>query len=227
MKDGTGTNDGTTMDAAAAAGASTGEDPGMDAANAAAIMTEAGERARQRLRPGHRGTFTAWGVLWFFGYGVRWLAVRGQQPFHGPAPAAFAAASLLATAAALATVEQARSETGVRGWSVVRRRAFLLSALAGYGAMFLVEGALARAGASRPVLAVFEATGLILVTGLLYLARSVTAQDWPVAGLGLWLVIVAAAAGYAGPRTVWAIGALAVGPAFLLVAAFEPWLHRS
>jgi hypothetical protein len=40
-----------------------------------------------------------------------------------------------------------------------------------------------------------------------------------VAGLGLWLVIVAAVSGYAGTRAVWGVDALAVGPAFLLVAA--------
>ena len=72
-------------------------------------------------------------------------------------------------------------------------------------------GALARAGASRPVLVVFEAAAPALIIGLLYLVRSVTGGDWPVAGLGLWLVIVAAVSGYAGPRTVRAINALAVG----------------
>jgi len=172
-------------------------------------------------------TFTVWGLLWLVGYGVTWLVVRGQQPVHGPAPAAFAATDLIALAVALATVEEARSETGLRGMSVVRRRAFMLSAFAGFAAMFALEGALARAGASRPVLVVFEAAAPALIIGLLYLARSVTGGDWPVAGLGLWLVIVAATSGYAGPRTVWAVDALAVGLAFLLVAALEPRLRRS
>ena len=61
------------------------------------------------------------------------------------------------------------------------------------------------------MLVVFEAAAPALIIGLLYLARSVTGGDWLVAGLGLWLVIVAAVSGYAGPRTVWAINALAVG----------------
>jgi hypothetical protein len=205
----------------------TDESDGMDATTAAAIIAQAGGRARGRLRPGHRVTFAVWGVLYTFGYGIVWLAVRGQHPVHGPSPAAFAAAALLALAATLASVEEARSETGVRGLSVIRRRAFQVSALAGYAAMFALEGALYRAGASRPVLVVFEASAPILVIGLLYLVRSVTLTDWPVAGLGLWLVIVAATSGYAGTATVWGIDALAVGPAFLLVAAFAPWLYRS
>ena len=207
--------------------AGTDEGTDMDAAAAAAIINDAGDRARNRIQPRHRVIFTVWGVLWLFGYGVTWLVVRGQQPVHGPAPAAYAATTLIALVAALATVEEARSETGVRGMSVIRRRAFMLSAFAGFAAMFALEGALARAGASRPVLVVFEAAAPALIIGLLYLARSVTGGDWLVAGLGLWLVIVAAVSGYAGPRTVWAINALAVGLAFLLVAALEPRLRRS
>lgn len=205
----------------------TDEGTGMDAAAAAAIIAEAGDRARNRLRPGQRGRFIAWGLLYLIGYGLTWLNVRGQQPVRGPEPAAYATIALLGLVVILATVEQVGSETGVRGPSAVRRRAFLLSALAGFAAMFTLEGALDRAGASRPVLVVFEAAAPILVLGLLYLAGSVRVPDWTVAGLGLWLVIVAAASGYAGPRTVWGIDALAVGPAFLLAAALGRRPRRS
>jgi hypothetical protein len=48
-----------------------------------------------------------------------------------------------------------------------------------------------------------------------------------VAALGIWLVAVAAGRAYAGPQTVWGIGAIAVSPAFLLVAALQPRLRRS
>jgi hypothetical protein len=201
----------------------------LDAAQAAAIIADAGGRARDRLQPRHRASLVIFGLLYIFGYGLTWLILRGQKPFHGLDPVTFAATTLLAVVVSLASVEEARSGTGVRGLSAIRRRAFLLSALAGYVAMFTLEGALARAGASRPVLDIFEASAPILVIGLLYLARSVTmpGPDWPVAGLGLWLVIVAATSGYAGAQAVWGVDALAVGPAFLLVAALEPRLHRS
>jgi hypothetical protein len=208
-------------------GASTDEGINMDAADAAVIMQEAGDRARDRIRPSYRGTFTAYGVLFFIGYGLTWLAVRDQRPFHGPAPAAFAAISLIGLMSALLTVEGSRNETGVRGQSVVRRRILLLSALSGYAAMFALEGALARAGAGRAVIGVFEAAGPLLVTGMIYLARSAVLCDWSGAGLGFWLIVVAAAAGYIGPWSIWAVAALAVGPAFLLTAAIQPRLSRS
>jgi len=205
MNDGTGTDQGMTM----------------NAAEAAAIIAEADTRARHTLQPDHRVLFLVWGVIWFVGDGLTWLAVHGQHPYQGPNPGGYAATVLLTVLVALASVGSARAETGVRGLSVLRRWTFFLSALAGIGGAFLVEGALVRAGAGRPVVGVFEAVAPLLVIGLLYLARFSADQDWAVAGLGLWLVIVAAAGAYAGPRNVWAVAALAVGPAFLLVSAVE------
>jgi hypothetical protein len=201
----------------------TGTDQGMNmnAADAAAIMAEADARARHILRPDHRATFLAWGLTWFLGDGLMWLAVRGQHPYHGVNPGAYAATVLITVLVSLASLGQARAESGVRGLSVLRRWAFFLSTLAGLGGAFAIEGALVRAGASRPVVGVFEAVAPIAVIGLLYLARFSADQEWAVAGLGLWLVIVAAVGAYAGPQNVWAVAALAVGPAFLLVSAIE------
>ena len=73
----------------------------------------------------------------------------------------------------------------------------------------------------------FEAVAPVAVIGLVYLARFSAEQDWVPAGLGLWLLIVAAAGAYAGPRNVWAVAALAVGPALLLAAAVEQRRQRA
>jgi hypothetical protein len=207
----------------------TGTDQGMNmnAADAAAIMAEADAKARRILRPDHRVTFLVWGVIWFVGNGLMWLAVRGQHPFHGPNPGGYAVTVLLVVLVSLASVSQSRAETGVRGLSVLRRWASFLSVLAGLAAAFAIEGALVRAGAGRPVVGVFEAVAPIVVIGLIYLARFSAEQDWVVAGLGLWLVIVAAAGAYAGPQNVWAVAALAVGPAFVLTAGIEQRRQRA
>ncbi len=93
--------------------------------------------------------------------------------------------------------------------------------------MFGLEGALARAGASRAVIGVFEAAAPILVAGLIYLAGSALRLNWPLSGLGIWLVAVAAGGAFAGPVGVWAVGALAGGLAFLLMAAIGPRLRPS
>jgi hypothetical protein len=207
--------------------AGAGQETSMGAADAAAIMAEAEQRARRRLRPDYRVTFAIWGVLWLAGYGITWLVVRGQHPVRGPAPAVFAALILISALAAAAAADQARTDSGVHGPSVAMRRILFASFLLGFAAMFTLEGALARAGASRPVLILFEAAAPILVTGLLYLARSAAGLDWPVAVLGAWMIVVAAVSGYAGPRAVWGIDALAVGLAFLVTAALLTRLRRS
>ena len=208
-------------------GADAGKGTPMDVQEAAVIMQDAGDRARQELRLSHRASFLAWGTVLLLGYGTMWLAVRGQQPFHGPNPGAFAAVTLLANGAALATVAEARAESGIGGVSAMRRRIHFLSLIAGLAGIFVLEGALYRAGASRVVIAIFEAAAPILVAGLFYLASSAPRLDWPMCALGVWLVAVAAGGAFAGPVGIWAVGALAGGLAFLLAGVVEPVLHRA
>jgi hypothetical protein len=208
-------------------GTGTDQEMNMNAAAAAAIIAEADARARRTLRPDHRVTLLVWGLIWFLGDGSMWLLVRGQHPYHGPNPGGYAAVVLLSVLVSLASVGQARAESGVHGQSVVRRWTFFLSVLAGFAGAFALEGALVHAGASRPVVGVFEAVAPVAVIGLVYLARFSAEQDWVMAGLGLWLVIVAAVGAYTGPQTVWAVAALAVGPALLLVAGVEQRLQRA
>jgi hypothetical protein len=199
----------------------------MALAEAAVIMQEAGDRARRQLRVSHRVTFTIWGLGLLLGYGAMWLAVRGQRPFHGPPPAAFAVVALLGAASVMSGVAEARADSGVGGLSAIRRRVHFLAVLVGLAGMFALEGALVHAGASRPVVGVFEASAPVLVAGLFYFATSAVWLDWPVFGLGVWLVAVAAVGCFAGPAGVWGVDALAAGLAYLLMAAIEPRLRRS
>ena len=199
----------------------------MGAAEAAIIIQEASDRAQQQFRVSHRATFTIWGLGLLLGYGTIWLTVRDQRPFHGLPPAAFAVAALLSTASIMTGVAQARADSGVGGLSAVRQRIHFLSVLAGLAAMFALEGALAHAGASRSVIGVFEASAPVLVAGLFYFTTSAVWLDWPVLGLGIWLLVVAAVGGFAGPSGVWAVDALAAGLAYLLMAAIEPRLRSS
>lgn len=199
----------------------------MGAAEAAIIIQEASDRARQQFRVSHRATFTIWGLGLLLGYGTIWLTVRDQRPFHGLPPATFAVAALLSSASIMTGVAQARADSGVGGLSAVRQRIHFLSVLAGFAAMFTLEGALAHAGASRSVIGVFEASAPVLVAGLFYFTTSAVWLDWPVLGLGIWLLVVAAVGGFAGPSGVWAVDALAAGLAYLLMAAIEPLLRSS
>ena len=46
--------------------------------------------------------------------GTMWLNVRGQHPFHGPNPGAFAAVTLIAGLAAMFLLEGALYQAGAR-----------------------------------------------------------------------------------------------------------------
>src|SRR5689334_13387177 len=203
-----------------------GPDP-MGAAEAAEIMADAAQRARRQFRVSHRVTFTVWGLGLLLGYGTMWLSVRGQRLPHGPDLATFAAVTLLSVASVMSGLNEARADSGVGGLSAIRRRASFLSVLIGLAAMFALGGALAHAGASQAVLSVLEASAPVLGAGLFYLSTSIVQLNWPVAGLGAWLLVAAAVGGFAGPAGVWGVNALAAGLAYLLMALIEPRLRRA
>lgn len=226
MSDETSINGGRDPDVDTPAGA-LDQGPVMGAAEAAAIMREQDQRARQALRVSHRGSFVVWGAVTLLGYGVIWLGVHNTHPAQGPNPVGFAVVSVLALGSALAGGAEARSDAGIGGVSARRRRIHLLALVVGLVAMYTFEGALYRAGAGRPVLFVFEATAPILVAGLFYLTTSALWLDWPLAGFGLWLAVTAVAGAFAGPHGVWGVDALTAGLGFLFMAALEPRLRRT
>jgi hypothetical protein len=213
IKDGTGTDEGT----------------GMDARGAAVILQEAGECARRELCVRRPVLFASGGLALLLGYGAIWLSVRGQRPYHGPTPAAALVLVLLLGAAGVITasvIEQAAE--GVSGLSALRRRIYLLSLATGYAGVITMEAALDHAGASRPVVfGVFAAAAPILVTGAIYIANSAASLDWPMCGLGAWLVVVAVSSAFAGPVAAWAVASLAGGSGYLAVAAIQRWLPHS
>jgi hypothetical protein len=204
------------------------EGTGMDIQDAAAIMQQARERAEHELHVSFRLLFATYGLLYLIGYGTAWLSVRGQRPYHGPGSTALVVLTLLAAAAVVVTVVVVgRALRGVGGWSARQRRVALLSYGVAIVGVYLLEDALFQAGASWSVLGVYGATAPMLVTGMAYAFSSAFVANWSVFGLGIWLIIVAATSAFAGPVGVWAVGSLAAGLAFLLVAAVRPGLRRS
>jgi uncharacterized membrane protein SirB2 len=193
---------------------------GMDAQGAAVIMWEARDRARRELTVNRPLIFASWALVYLVGYGVVWLSVRGQQPFHPPAGWALALLTLLALLALGVTVAVTdRAASGVGGVSALRRRVYWLSLAVGLLGEIVMQLALRDAGASRGLLSVFTASAPLLVAGVVLMAGTAAWLNWYMFGLGIWLIAVAAFSGFAGPAGVWAVDALAVGIPFLLMAA--------
>jgi hypothetical protein len=209
-------------------GADLDDASGLDAQGAAAIMQEAGERARRELRVSRPVTFAAAGVAWLLGYGAIWFSVRGQHPYQGPAPeAAVIQVVLIGFAVAIAASVIGRATSGVGGLSAVQRRVSILALATGIVAVLVLEAAIDHAGAGRGVVfGVFQAAAPVLVTGVVYVANSAVKLNWTLLGLGLWLIAVASGGAFAGPVGVWAVTSLAGGAGYLLMAAFGPALDR-
>lgn len=218
MNEDAGTTNGTDLDDSA----------DMDAQSAAAIIQEAGERARRELRVNNPAIFASAGVAWLLGYGAIWLSVRGQHPYQGPAPEAVAIqVVLVGLAVAIAIAVVSRAASGVGGLSAVQRRVGITALITGYVAIFLLEAAIDHAGASHSVVfGVFDAAAPVLVTGVVYVANSAVRLNWPVFGLGAWLAVVAAGGAFAGPVGVWAVVALGGSVGYLLMAVLRPGRDR-
>ena len=196
------------------------EAAGMDAQAAAAIMGEARERAQRELTVNRPVIFASWALVYLLGYGMVWLSVRGQRPFHAPEGWALALLALLAVLAlgVTATVTD-RATSGVGGVSQLRRRIYWLSLAVGLLGVYIMQPALRYVGAGHGVISVFTASSPLLVAGVVLAAGTAAWLNWYAFGLGVWLIAVAAFSGFAGPAGVWAVDALAVGLPFLLMAA--------
>ncbi len=206
------------------------EAPVLDPQGAAVILQQARDRARRELAVRRPVLFLIWGVVVFVGYGAMWLSVRGQHPYHGPAWPTLLLAFLLFVAAAGASANVVdRAATGIGGRSELQRGIFALAVMAGFAALEIEKQALATAGASLPVTALFGQAIPLLVAGLVLLASSATATrlDRPRLVIGGWLLAVAAGGAWAGVVSSLAVYALAGGAGIALMAVIEPALRRS
>jgi hypothetical protein len=172
--------------------------------------------------------FVTWGLVVLVGYGVMWLSVRGQHPFHAPTVPSIVTVAALVLIATVYTVWAVDRASGASARTVPQRGSFVLAVVAGGLALKIVIHAVAHAGADRPLVALIGGAAPLLVVGLVFVASSAVngTLDWPRLALGLWLLAVAAGGAWAGPVTNLAVYALAGGGGILLMAATEPGLRR-
>jgi len=84
-----------------------------------------------------------------------------------------------------------------------------------------VLGGLARAGASTEVMALASNAFACIVVGLLYLGGAVAFDSRGLFVLGVWILVTAAAATFAGLPFTYLVMALAGGGGFLVMAGVE------
>src|SRR6266567_3827839 len=201
--------------------ADTKDDASMDVQQATAILRQARERARRELAVRRPLLFVTWGLVVLVGYGVMWLSVRGQHPFHGPTvPSIVTAVALVLVAAVFTAWATDRATRGIGGPSLLQRGTFALALAAGGFTLGNFTRAVAHAGAGRPLIVLIGAAAPLLVVGLVFVASCAIygSLDRPRLALGLWLLAVAAGGAWAAPVANLAVYALAGGGGILLMA---------
>lgn len=192
---------------------------GMGLEDAAVIVQQARERAQHELRFNEPAILTAWGIIYLFAYGTLWFSVRDQRPYKAPTVGAVGIVVGVIVVTVIVTIAvMARAATGVGGASATRRRFLAIAFPIGFAGVYTLEAALDHAGAGFSAIGVMGASGPVLITGVIYMVSAATWSDWPVFGLGVWLVVFAGCSGFAGPAGVWAVDGLAGGIGFLAVA---------
>ena len=200
-------------------GADKDEETGMAPQDAAAIMQQTRERATRELTINRAAIFITWALLYLIGDTVVWLSVRGQHPYEGPPGYVEAALGLLALLAlAVTLIVTDRATSGVGGVSALRRRIYWLSIAIGLVGLTIMEGALRYNHVSPGVIGVVMASGPLLLAGVVLVAGTAAWLNWRMFSLGIWLIVVAAFGGFAGPAGVWAVHVLTVGVPFLVMA---------
>ncbi len=111
-----------------------------------------------------------------------------------------------------------RASAGIGGGSALQGRLYGLSWPVAFAALFAIERALARHGASPQVQGVLDATGPLLVVSLIYLVAAAMWLDKSMFMLGVWLALVSASAAQTGPVTVLLFEALAASAGFFTAA---------
>jgi len=160
-------------------------------------------------------------------YGAIWLSVRDQHPYTGPS---LGALGVLYTAIAafriLVAVVTRRAISGVSGRSSQRRRGEAIAFAVAWTSVYVFQGALHHAGASRAIAyGIYPAAAPLIIVGSAAAAHEAAKENWEWSGFACAAVALACAGAFTGPETVWAV--MGVGLAALLLArvASRIWLH--
>jgi hypothetical protein len=199
----------------------------MDASAAAELLRQSAHYARERLTANQPLIYAAWGVAWLAGCGAMWLSVLGQHPFRGAAGWAAAVLGVGgAAASAVTAISVARASKGIGGVSARQGAIFGIVWPAGFASLFAIIGAAWHFGAGPKVTGMLGATGPLLLVGLIYVLSAAMWLDWVMFGVGIWLLLVAAAGAWTGPVGSLLTDAVAGGGGFLLTASWLAWRTR-
>lgn len=201
------------------------DDDALAAAASLRLIREQQERARAGTEPDSRLLCAVWGLAWIVGYGLLWFSADRRGDI--PAAWAFIAFGLCLVGAMVTTIVHSVSRTlGTRGTSTRTGNMYGFSWALGFAAYGVVIGGIAESGASDEVIAQAANALACMVVGLLYLGGGACFDSRGLYLLGVWILVVAAGATFAGLPETYLVMSLAGGGGFLVLALVEHLLLR-
>jgi hypothetical protein len=196
----------------------TDEDGSLDPRAAATLLEQTQRTAQHQLSATPPLLSLVSAVVVLVVYGSIWLSVRGQHPYVGPNLGVIGIVyALVAVGVGAGILTYRRATHGVSGRSRREDKITAIPVVVSITAVYVFMGALKFDGFSQAVVyGVFDAAAPWLVAGAVLAGLAAAREDWWKLAGGLSLVVVAAAAAFAGPINVW--GTLAVCGCLLLIA---------
>jgi hypothetical protein len=199
----------------------------FDPRQAAMLLEQTRLRARRGFEPSPPWLLAVRAVLVLAACGTVWLSVRGQHPYQHPTVVAIVAIVAFGVLNLGVTVAVAKhATTGVGGRSRLRRAEIVVMTVA-WIAAFVVMGALAGAGVSPAIVyGLYPVTVPLIVAGLAWAVMMAARAHWRAFGTGLAVAVVGTVGVFAGPVGAWAV--VGVGLCLvLLAAAVIVWQQRA
>lgn len=196
-------------------------DAPLDPAESLRLIREQQDRARDATETDGRLLYLAWGIAWLVGYLTLWASAQ-QDGGTQPASWAFIVfGGAIIAAVAFTIVHSVSRSAGTRGVSARTGALYGWSWMLGFLTLALVLGGLARAGASEDVMSLASNALACVVVGLLYLGGAAAFQETRLFVLGVWILLVAAVATFAGLPLTYLVMALLGGGGFVVMAGIE------
>lgn len=195
----------------------------LDLQAALAMVQDTEISARRTLGGNTALVYLLWGLTWTVGYGSLWATQQGWLPWE-PASALTVLAAALAVATVSTVVIFTRSSRGIRGQSAFQGRMYGAAWALGFTVMGALSAVISRAVEDFWLRGLLVNSIAVLIVGLLYITGGAAFNDRAQAYLGIWLLIVAAAALVSGPDYFLAVF-LFLGATGLLAGAAGEYLR--